>query len=237
MMPENPPEPVLEPLDLPVIDGYDRWSEVYDTEDNPLIALETGKIIPLLGDVGGSTVADIGCGTCRVALELAAAGAKVTGIEQSAGMLARAAAKPGFEQLQILRQDITQPLTLPEASFDHVTCCLVLDHIAALPALFREMRRICKPAGSVVVSVMHPALLLRGVQARFTDPGSGRKIRPRSWPNQISNYLMAMLAAGLELDHISEYAVDEELAARSPNAAKYLGWPMLLLLRGRPRQE
>lgn len=235
MMPENAPDPVHEPLDLPVIDGYDRWAEVYDTEDNPLIALETGKILPLLGEVRGRTVADIGCGTCRVALELVAAGARVTGVEQSEGMLARAATKPGFEKLHILRQDITASLALPDDSFDHVTCCLVLDHVTALIPFFRELARICKPAGSVVTSVMHPALLLRGVQARFTDPASGRKIRPRSWPNRISDYLMAMLEARLDLDHISEYAVDQALAARSPNARKYLGWPMLLLLRGRPR--
>ena len=152
-------------------------------------------------------------------------------------MLAQAAAKPGFSALSILRQDITRPLALPAAAFDCVTCCLVLDHIDDLTALFRELGRICRPGGRILASVMHPALLLRGVQARFTDPETGRKIRPRSCSNRISDYLMAMLAAGLTLDHISEYAVDDALAARSANARKYLCWPMLLLLRGTPRRS
>jgi hypothetical protein len=33
---------------------------------------------------------------------------------------------------------------------------------------------------------------------------------------------------------MSEHAVDADLVARSPRATKYLGWPMLLLLRLRP---
>lgn len=33
-----------EPLDLPTREGYDLWSQIYDDEDNPLIALETTRI-------------------------------------------------------------------------------------------------------------------------------------------------------------------------------------------------
>ena len=76
-------------------------------------------------------------------------------------------------------------------------------------------------------------MLLRGVQARFTDPASGQKIGPLSHPHQIADYLMAALHAGLRLDHISEHPVDAALAARSPRSAKYLDWPLLLLLRFR----
>jgi len=35
----------------------------------------------------------------------------------------------------------------------------------------------------------------------------------------------------LTIDHLSEYAVDHELAARCPRAEKYLGWPLLLMMR------
>jgi hypothetical protein len=47
----------------------------------------------------------------------------------------------------------------------------------------------------------------------------------------MSDYLMAAAQAGLRLEHISEHAADAALAARSPRAAKYLGWPMLLLMK------
>jgi len=41
----------------------------------------------------------------------------------------------------------------------------------------------------------------------------------------------------LRLDHISEHPVDAALAARSPRSAKYLDWPLLLLMRFGPRSE
>ena len=45
---------------------------------------------------------------------------------------------------------------------------------------------------------------------------------------------MAAARAGLRFDHMSEHAVDEELLERSVSAARYQGWPMLLLMRLRP---
>ena len=78
---------------------------------------------------------------------------------------------------------------------------------------------------------MHPAMSLRGVQARFIDPATGRRISPAGHAHQMSDYLMAAVRAGLNLEHVSEHAADAALAARSPRAAKYLGWPMLLLMK------
>jgi hypothetical protein len=78
---------------------------------------------------------------------------------------------------------------------------------------------------------MHPAMFLRGSQARFTDPNSGEVIQPGSLPHQMGDFVMAAIAAGFRLDGVGEYAPDAEFAARYPRAAKYVGWPMLVLLR------
>ena len=219
------------PALLPAREGYDLWATIYDEEDNPLVALETVEVHRHLGDVAGLDVADIGCGTGRHAIPLAAAGARVTAVDFSEGMLAKARAKPGAAAVRFIAQDLGKPLPLESAAFDRVMCCLVLDHIADLDGLFREMRRICRPRGFILVSVMHPAMMLRGIQARFTDPATGRETRPTSVPNQISDYVMATVRAGLTFEQISEHAVDEALTARSPRAAKYLGWPLLLMMR------
>ncbi len=216
---------------MPTDAGYNRWAEVYDSEDNPLVILEETYIPELIGDVAGLTVADVGCGTGRHALRLAAAGAKVTALDFAEGMLERARAKADGEAITFITHDLTQPFPLESVSFDRVLCCLVLDHIADLKSFFAELRRICKPTGFIVVSSMHPAMMLRGVQARFIEPASGRRIYPHSEPNQISDYVMAAVHAGLQLEHFSEHAVDSKLAAASPRAAKYLGWPLLLLMR------
>lgn len=222
-------------------EGYDRWAAIYDGEDNALIALETAQVEEHMGDVRGLAIADIGCGTGRHAIAWAAAGAHVTALDFSDGMLNRARMKaadrmaagetPG--RLDFHVHNLTQPLPLADRSFDRVTCCLVLEHIPDIAALLREMGRICRPDGIILVTELHPAMALRGISARFTDPQTGRETRPASVPKQISDYVMAVKAAGLTLDHISEHAVDESLAARSPRAAKYIGWPMLMVLRMR----
>ena len=212
-------------------DGYDLWAEIYDTEDNPLIALETAKVKRLLGDVRNLNIADIGCGTGRHALMMTTAGARVTAVDFSERMLSKAMAKPGAEAIRFIQHDITEAFPFKSKAFDRVTCCLVLDHISNLVGFFREMARICKTDGFVLISVMHPAMMLRGVEAQFTDPVTGRKIRPASASNQISDYVMAATHAKLIFDHISEHVVDAVLAERSPRAAKYMGWPLLLLMR------
>jgi len=216
---------------VPTQAGYDRWAEIYDDEDNPLVLLEEKHLGPVAGDVAGLTVADIGCGTGRHALRLAAAGARVTAVDFSVAMLQRARAKPGAEAITFVRHDLAKPFPLESAAFDRVFCCLVLDHIAELDKFFLELRRLCRPKGCVIISVMHPAMSLRGVQARFIDPASGRRISPASHAHQMSDYLMAAVRAGLCLEQVSEYAVDATLTTQSPRAVKYLGWPMLLLLK------
>ncbi len=215
---------------VPTREGYDRWASIYDGEDNPLIALEEPVVAGLLGPVAGLCLADIGCGTGRHASRLAAAGAHVTAVDFSDGMLDKARNKSASGAAQFVRHDLSRPLPLPTAHFDRVICCLVLDHIENLPLLFGEMHRIVKPSGRVVISVMHPAMMLRGVQARFVDPHTGVETRPQSVPNQISDYVMAATQAGLRIRQMSEHAVDAALAARMPRAAKYLGWPVLLAM-------
>ena len=222
---------------LPTRIGYDKWAEIYDSEDNPLIALEEPEVRRQLGAVRGMHVADVGCGTGRHAVDLARAGALVTALDFSEGMLQRARAKSAGLGIQWIAHDLHTPLPLPPGDFDRVICCLVLEHITQLKHLFAELGRICKPAGHIVVSAMHPAMMLKGITARFTDPGSGRETRPQSHPNQISDFVMAALAAGLRIDHLGEHAVTQELASRSPRAQKYLGWPMLFMMRLRPESS
>jgi hypothetical protein len=78
---------------------------------------------------------------------------------------------------------------------------------------------------------MHPAMFLRGSQARFTDPASGEVVQPGSLPHQLGDFVMAAVRAGFGLEGIGEYAPDASFAARYPRAEKYIGWPMVVVLR------
>jgi len=216
---------------VPTRDGYDRWAATYDTDGNPLIALEEPRVDEMLGDVRGLSVLDIGCGTGRHAIRLARRGAVVQAVDFSPAMLERARAKANGADVSFQVHDLSKPLPFADGIFDRVVCGLVIDHIADLPGLFGEMRRVCRKSGCTVISVMHPAMMLKGVQARFVDGETGERVYPASQPNQISDYCMAAARAGFAFDHLSEHAVDEELASRFERAQRYVGWPMLFLMR------
>jgi malonyl-CoA O-methyltransferase len=210
--------------------GYDRWAGIYDHDANPMVALEDPRVRAALGEVTGLDVLDLGCGTGRHALWLAAAGARVTALDFSPGMLAQAQAKPGAERVRFLVHDLHEPLPFAEASFDRVVSGLVLEHLQDLEPFFREIGRILRPGARAVLSAMHPAMFLQGAQARFTDPGTGEKIQPGSLPHSISDFVLAALRAGLQIESVSEHAADAEFALRYPRAAKYVGWPMLVMM-------
>jgi malonyl-CoA O-methyltransferase len=78
---------------------------------------------------------------------------------------------------------------------------------------------------------MHPAMFLRGSQAAFTDPASGEKVRPGSHPHTVGDFVMAAVRAGFSLEDVTEHAPDAAFAADYPRAEKYVGWPMLVVLR------
>ena len=167
---------------------------------------------------------------------MAGAGARITALDFSSRMLAEARKKAGESDVRFQLHDLSQPLPFAADNFDRVLCALVVDHIEDLDKLFTEMHRVCRPTGNVIVSGMHPAMMLRGVQARFRLPETDREIRPASCPHQMSDYVMAAARAGFAFNHFSEHVVDENLAGRLERARKYLGWPMLFLMRLLPQR-
>ncbi len=212
-------------------EGYDRWSPIYDHDANPLLALEEPHMRELVGDVLGLAVLDLGCGTGRHSLWLAAAGAEVTAIDFSEGMLAEARRKPGAQAVRFVVHDLHEGLPFAAGTFDRVVSGLVLEHLRDPAHFFREARRVLKPGGHAVLSAMHPAMMLRGSVARFTDPETKELVQPGSYPHQFSDLIMAVVGAGFRLGHVGEHAPDAEFAVQFPRAEKYVGWPMLVMMR------
>jgi ubiquinone/menaquinone biosynthesis C-methylase UbiE len=215
---------------IPPRDGYDRWAPDYDAHDNPLVLLETPVVAALVGDVRERDVADIGCGTGRWTLRWCDAGARVTGVDFSLGMLDVLRDKLRARSLVLLEHDLTRGIPLPDAAFDVVTCCLVLEHLPDLPRAIAELGRICRPGGHVVISDLHPEMTRRGLHARFRD-ASGNVQQIHGEHRSVSDYVMAASRAGLQVDTIDEHVMDEVTARPSAKAKKYIGEPLLLAMR------
>jgi 2-polyprenyl-3-methyl-5-hydroxy-6-metoxy-1,4-benzoquinol methylase len=209
--------------------AYDRWALVYDHDANPLPPLEEPLVRAALGAVGGLSVLDLGCGTGRHALWMAAAGATVTAVDFSEGMLDEARRKEGAESVRWRVHDLEAPLPFPAEAFDRVVSGLVLEHLREPGQFLAEVHRVLRPKGQAVLSTMHPAMFLKGSQARFTDPDSGLIVQPGSLPHTIGDFVMGMLRAGFSIDGIGEHTPDAAFAARYPRAEKYVGWPMLVV--------
>jgi malonyl-CoA O-methyltransferase len=219
------------PEDVDTRAGYDRWSEIYDADQNPLTLLEEPVVRRWIDPPRGLRIADVGCGTGRHARWLAEHGARVVAFDFSEGMLARAKEKLLALGVEIHTHALPAPLPVPSDHFDAVLFALVADHLADLEATFRDLCRITRPGGTVIFTVMHPAMSLRGVTARFTDPQTGGQVRIASSEHTFGEYVMAVVRSGLAIEEIVEDKAGGSLLALTPRAEKYLGWPMLLAMR------
>lgn len=103
----------------------------------------------------GESVLDVGCGTGSLAIAAKrSGGARVTGIDASPEMIARAARKARRAGAEVGFQVATvESLPFPDDSFDVVLSTLMMHHLprGARENAAREIRRVLKPGGRVLV--------------------------------------------------------------------------------------
>jgi 2-polyprenyl-3-methyl-5-hydroxy-6-metoxy-1,4-benzoquinol methylase len=106
-------------------------------------------IVSFLGPLEGKTILDVGTGTGRAALALAARGALVTGVDASAEMLAVAERRAEAAKLPMkFSRGDAHRLDFPDRSFDAVVCLRVLMHT---PDWRQSLAELCRVARHRVV--------------------------------------------------------------------------------------
>jgi len=102
----------------------------------------------------GQSAADIGTGTGILASELARLGIRVIGVDNSSRMLDAARAKldaEGITSVELRRGEV-QNLPLEDEEVDAAFAHMVLHYLASPGEALREMARIVRPGGVVVVA-------------------------------------------------------------------------------------
>lgn len=153
------------------MEGYDattygdRFADVYDDwyDDPAATDACVAAVAALTRSVAGPdrqpAVLELGVGTGRLAIPLAAAGLAVTGVDASGEMLARLAAKPGAERVRAVVGDMAGPL--PDGPHDVVLVArntfFNLTTEDAQRACLQEVARVLGPDGRLVVEAFVPA--------------------------------------------------------------------------------
>ncbi|GLW65850.1 demethylmenaquinone methyltransferase [Actinomadura rubrobrunea] len=183
---------------------FDRTAERYDL----LNSLMTGgrdrrwrrEVVRALDVAPGETVLDLAAGTGTSAVPFAAAGARTVACDFSLGMLRVGTRRNGgTEGLRFVAGDALR-LPFADGAFDATTISFGLRNVADTVAALRELRRVTRPGGRLVVcEVSHPpnALLRFGhrLHLRFglpmlarvsSNPDSYRYLAESTlaWPDQ-----------------------------------------------------
>jgi len=118
------------------------------------------RIVALSGAQPGDRALDVGCGGGYLARLLAAAvgpDGRVTGVDPSSPAINYARRRdPGNCSFAV---GVAQDLDLPDSSFDVVTSTLAVHHIpdAARSAAFREMYRVTRAGGRLLIADFRPS--------------------------------------------------------------------------------
>jgi ubiquinone/menaquinone biosynthesis C-methylase UbiE len=121
------------------------------------------KAIALSEIKAGSLAVDVGAGTGFMSEGLLAAGARVVAVDDSEEMLSQARAKLGVNKGIEFRLGSAEKIPVPDGTADFVFANMVLHHVEHPGVAVKEMARILKPGGRVVVTDLdrHDAVFLK----------------------------------------------------------------------------
>lgn len=178
--------------------------------------------LDLLGPVDGRTVLDVACGPGLYAEELVARGARVIGLDNSPRMIELGRRRVPRAEFRI--HDLADPLDwLPDDSVDLVLFALALEYVDDRTATLRELRRVLRPDGALVLSRLHPTgdWLRHGgsyFDVRVIEEVWNRGWQVRYWLAPLEQTCAELRAAGFLIERLLEPRPQPAAADINPDA-------------------
>lgn len=141
--------------------GYDLTADYYASHEKYWDSFEQYKVLPMLGDLRGKKVLDVGAGTGRLALRMAKTGAGVMALDVSEVMIdklkvaclrldsAGTTARRG--KLEMVIGD-AESLSFENNSFDIVVAAFLIVHLKDPYIFFDEAYQVLKDGGILLVT-------------------------------------------------------------------------------------
>ena len=219
---------------------WEKQAEAYarHAADSAYNALyDRPAMLELIGRVAGLEVLDAGCGPGLYAEELVRRGARVTGVDASPEMVELARARVGAHATFRVH-DLAEPLAwAADGSFDLAVMALVIHHVDDRVALLREVHRVLRPGGHLVVSTHHPMADWLRLGGSYFDVAPVEEVwredwEVRFWRLPLDATSAEIAAAGFLIERIVEPRPTRELARRFPEVhAKLSERPSFILFR------
>ncbi len=127
--------------------SFDDFADRYDRRDELTGGWITEWLHGILVGRGGESAVDLGCGTGRVAAELAGHYEHVRAVDLSQSMIDLARRKRRDPRITFEQGDLTEVT----GQYDLVVSVMALHHVPDLPAALRRMSELATPGGLVVL--------------------------------------------------------------------------------------
>lgn len=187
-----------------VREAYSQWAKVYGNQEQALFKMEEAELLPLAGEVRGKRILDVGCGTGRYAIQFAAGGGVVTGIDLCPEMLAvadREARKQNLD-LSLFAGDFLS-MEVPSGPYDLIFSSLAVTHFPVLSDFLGRLSPLLAENGKMIISDIHPSFKALGGNVGFLEGDSFIEI-PHQW-HFAADFFSAARQTGLTVVNIHEF--------------------------------
>jgi SAM-dependent methyltransferase len=197
----------------------DEWTAWARAPNHDEFWAYRASLLAFIGQGAGDAL-DVGCGEGRVSRLLKECGYRVTAVDPVAQYISAAERAESADAYEIAA---AADLPFANSSFDVAVAYNVLMGVADIPAALKEVKRVLRPSGILVISIVHPFtdrgrfvgpkanapfVLEKSYFGRARFEGSevrnGLRMHFAGWSQPLESYMSALEGAGFAVISLRE---------------------------------